>query len=143
MKATVLYRIAAVILLLFALGHTIGFLTFRPHSAEAVAVYDSMNSVHFTEGGTSFSYGNFYRGFGLSISVSMVFSAFLSWHLGGLAKTTPQAIGMIGWLFCAVQVSGIVTGWIYFSYVQALFAAAVALCLGLAAAFVPSTPRPA
>jgi hypothetical protein len=73
----------------------------------------------------------------------MAFSACLSWHLGSLAKTTPQAIGMIGWFFCAVQVAGIVTGWIYFSYVQALFAAAVSLCLGLAAAFVPSASRPA
>jgi hypothetical protein len=140
MKATVLYRIAAVIFVLFALGHTFGFLTFRPHSAEGLAVYDSMNRVHFLESGNSLSYGNFYRGFGLAISVFMVFSAYLSWHLGWLARAHPQAIGMLGWIFCVVQVSGIITGWIYFTAVQALFSALIALCIGLAAAITRPSP---
>lgn len=140
MKATVFYRLAALIFVLFFLGHTIGFLSFRPHSAEGVAVYDAMNSVHFQEGGASFTYGNFYRGFGLAVSVFMLFSAYLSWHLGWLARTNPRVIGLLGWIFCLVQVTGIITGWIYFSYVQALFSAAVAFCLGLAAAFTKSTP---
>jgi hypothetical protein len=49
-------------------------------------VYDSMNNVHFQVGGKSFSYGNWYRGFGLSATFSMLFWAYLSWHLGGLGK---------------------------------------------------------
>src|SRR5215467_10098769 len=143
MSATVLYRIAAVIFILFALGHTAGFLTFRPHSAEGLAVYESMNSVHFVEDGHSFSYGNFYRGFGLSISVTMLFSAFLCWHLGTLARSSPSAIGALGWLFCAVQVFGIVIGFVYYSVVQAAFAGAIALCIGWAAAVTkPAAPQP-
>ena len=141
MKATTLYRIAAIILLLFAVGHTYGFLSFRPHSPEAVAVFRSMNSVHFQEGRYSFSFGNFYRGFGLSISVSMLFSAFLCWHLGWMARNAPAAIGALGWLFAAVQVAGMVIGWVYFSPVQAGFAAAVAICLAWAAAVVRNAPR--
>jgi hypothetical protein len=141
MKATTLYRIAAIILLLFAVGHTFGFLSFRPHSPEGVAVFESMNRVHFQEGRYSFSFGNFYRGFGLSISVSMLFSAFLSWHLGWMARNAPAAIGALGWLFAVVQVAGIVIGWVYFSPVQAGFAAAVAICLAWAAAVVPAAPR--
>lgn len=47
MTATLPYRIAAGVLLLFAVGHTLGFLTFRPASAEGLAVYDAMNSVRF------------------------------------------------------------------------------------------------
>ena len=58
MSATLLYRIAAVVFVLFAFGHTFGFLSFRPPSLEGRAVYDSMNNVHFQVGWESFSYGN-------------------------------------------------------------------------------------
>ena len=32
------------------------------------------------------SYGNWYKGFGLSISATLIFSAFLAWRLGSMAK---------------------------------------------------------
>jgi hypothetical protein len=134
MSATTLYRIAAGIFILFALGHTRGFLTFRPHTADGVAVYNAMNSVHFVEQGTDLSYGKFYRGFGLGISATLVFYVYLCWHLGQLAKSAPQSIGMLGWIFCISQLPGVVMGFLYFSWVQALFAGAVVLCLGWAAA---------
>ena len=37
MSATLLYRIAAGLLLLFAVGHTLGFLGFKPASVEGLA----------------------------------------------------------------------------------------------------------
>jgi len=43
MKAVTLYRIASVLLVLFAAGHTFGFLKFKPSSAEGLAVRDAMN----------------------------------------------------------------------------------------------------
>lgn len=133
MKAKWLYRIAAAFFLLFAVGHTYGFLSLRAPSAEGRAVFDAMNNVRFQLDGASFSYGAFYRGFGLSCSVSMLFSAFLAWHLGGLAEKLPQAIGALGWIFCAVQIAGLVLSVIYFSAAPATFSALLALCLGWAA----------
>ena len=65
MTATLLYRIAAIIFVFFAVGHTYGFLSLRPPSPEGRAVYDSMNAVHFEVRGRNYSYGAFYRGFGL------------------------------------------------------------------------------
>ncbi len=106
MKAITLYRIASVFFLLFAAGHTFGFLSLKPPSPEARAVFDGMNNVHFHVSGSSFSYGGFYRGFGLSITVQLLFSAFLAWHLGTLARSNPQAIGLLGWVFMIVQVAG-------------------------------------
>jgi hypothetical protein len=82
MKPTVLYRIASVLLILFAVGHTVGFLTFKAPSPEARAVWDAMNNVHFHVRSGSFSYGGFYIGFGLFVTAYMLFSAFLAWHLG-------------------------------------------------------------
>ncbi len=133
MKATWLYRTAAVVFVLFALGHTLGFLSFQPSSKEGRAVFDAMNNVHFAEGGRTYSYGAFYRGFGLSCSVWLVFSAFLAWHLGELARKLPQAIGALGWVFFAVQIAGIAISLRYFGAPQAIFSALVALCLGSAA----------
>ncbi len=133
MSATVLYRIAAIVLILFAAGHTAGFLTFKPPSAEGIAVRDAMNDVHFAVGGKAYTYGGFYKGFGLTITVYLLFSALLAWHLGGLAAAHPEAIGILGWAFFAVQIASLVLTWVYFFPVPAVFAGVVALCTGWAA----------
>ncbi|MBV9074715.1 MAG: hypothetical protein JOZ10_13880 [Acidobacteria bacterium] len=138
MSATVLYRIASVLLLLFALGHTAGFLRLVPPSPEALAVRDSMNNVHFQVGGRDSSYGNFYRGFGLFNSIFLLFSAVLAWHLGTLAATAPQAIGFIGWAFCLAMLGNLALCWAYFNVVAISFSAVLALCLGWAAWIVGS-----
>jgi len=88
-------------------------LKFAGTFAEARAVFDAMNTVHFEVGGQSFSYGGFYRGFGLSCTVSMLLSAFLSWHLGQLARSAPASIGLLGWVFFAVQIAGGVLSFLY------------------------------
>jgi hypothetical protein len=133
MSATWLYRIAAFVFALFALGHTYGFLSLRAPSVEARAVFDAMNTVRFEIGGRSFSYGGFYRGFGLSCTVSMVLSAFLSWHLGELARSAPAAIGALGWVFFVVQLAGVVLSFLYFGLPPMVLSALVAATVGLGA----------
>jgi hypothetical protein len=132
MKATVLYRIAAVLLIIFAAGHTIGFLKFRPETPEGRAVFESMNSVHFKIGRGSFTYGGFYNGFGLFATLYLIFSAYLAWHLGALAGKNPSAIGTLGWVFCAVQVVSLILSWKYFLPPPIILSALVAICLGWA-----------
>ena len=136
MSATLLYRMAAVLFVLFAVGHTYGFLTLRPPSAEGRAVYDAMNTVHFEVGGRSYTYGAFYRGFGLSCTASMILSAFLCWHLGGLARSAPAAIGALGWVFFTVQVVGVVLSFLYFGPPPMVLSALVAAMVGVAAFLV-------
>jgi hypothetical protein len=131
--ATLLYRIASVLFILFALGHTFGFLKFNPPTPEGRAVRDAMDKVRFQVKGATFSFGRFYVGFGLSITAYLLFSAFLAWHLGGLAARSPEAIGALGWVFFALQVACLVLSWIYFSAAPAVFSGLVALCLGRAA----------
>jgi hypothetical protein len=67
----------------------------------------------------------------------MIFSAFLAWHLGELARRLPQAIGALGWILCAVQLSGLVFSLKYFGTPPAVFSALAAICLGRAAWLVP------
>lgn len=138
MKATLLYRIASVLFILFAAGHTFGFLSFKPPSPEGLAVRDAMNSVHFQVKGSSFTYGEFYTGFGLYATVYLLFSAFLAWHLGDLARSNPPAIGALAWVFVAVQVASLVLSWKYFLLPPAILSALVAACLAWAGWLVRS-----
>ena len=140
MKATLLYRTASVLLLLFAAGHTFGFLKFQPPTPEAVAVRDAMNSVHFQVGRSELSFGGFYVGFGLILTAYMIFSAILAWHLGGLAASNPQAIGALGWAFFAFELASLALSWIYFSAAPVALSALVAACLG-SAAWLVKGPR--
>lgn len=133
MKPTLLYRIAAVLYVLFAAAHTAGFLRFVPPTAEGVAVRDAMFNVHFALHGGTFSYGGFYNGFGLSVSIYMLFVAFLAWHLGSLARRDPSAIGALGIVFCAMQVAQLVICLVYFFTAPIVFETLIALMLALAA----------
>ncbi len=139
MKATLLYRIASVVFLLFAAGHTLGFLKFRPPTPEGAAVREAMEKVHFRVGRSEFSYGGFYNGFGLTITAYLLFSSFLAWHLGGLAARNPSAIGTLGWAFFAVGVASFALSWIYFFAAPAVLSALVAACLGWAAWLVKAS----
>jgi hypothetical protein len=133
MMATRLYRIAAVVLVLFGMLHTVGFLSFQPPTAEGLAVRDAMNRVFFQVGNSSFSYGHFYRGFGLFVTLFLLFSGYLAWYLGGLARTNPMAIGALGWIFVAVQVISLVLDYLYFSLAPTAFSAVATVSLAWAA----------
>ena len=126
MSARLAYRIAAVLLVLFAALHTVGFLGFRPPTAEGAAVLESMNRVHFAVKGAEFSYGGFYVGFGLSVTAYLLFSAYLAWWLSGVK----QSVGGLGWVFCGVQAVSLVLSYIYFSAAPAAFSGVVAGLLG-------------
>lgn len=130
MKANSLYRIAAVLLILFAAGHTVGFLKFKPPTPQGLAVRDAMESVHFEVRGREYSYGGFYRGFGLFNSVFLLYCAFLAWRLPSL---TPQAAGGLAWGLSAVMLASLVLCWLYFNLVAVTFSAVLAVCLGWAA----------
>lgn len=140
MKSVWLFRTTAIVFFLFAAGHTFGFLSFRPDTLEGRAVWDAMNRV-LLRNGEHYTYGGFYLAFGLNLSIIMVFQAVLAWHLGFLAKTMPQAIGVLGWAFCLSQVGGVVLAWIYFGVPQVTLSAAVAIFLGWAMLALPK-PSP-
>jgi succinate dehydrogenase hydrophobic anchor subunit len=131
-SATLWFRISAVILLLFAAGHTFGFLTFKPPTEQGQAVREAMANVHFEVGGRIFSYGGFYHGFGLSATVSMLFEAFVCWFLGGLARRNPREVAPIGWALVVQQIAGMVLSLMYFGVPPTAFSAVLTICLILA-----------
>jgi hypothetical protein len=129
-KAAWWFRVAAVVLVLFAMGHTVGFLTFRPPTEEGRGVWDSMQSVHFSVGRQTFSYGGFYVGFGLSVTAFNLFQSLVAWMLartirkGGLRSEDFA----LGWALVVLQVFGAVLSVKYFAIaptVMSLLAAAI------------------
>jgi hypothetical protein len=139
-RATVWFRAAAVLMLLFAVGHTYGFLAFRPDTAEGRAVWEAMNSVRFSAGSLTFSYGGFYTGFGLSISAFDLFSAWLAWTLGSMARAGERRASTIGWAMFALQCVGFVLSLRYFSIVPAVLSAVAALCFLLGSTLKQRSP---
>jgi hypothetical protein len=143
MKASLLSRTAAGVLALGAVGHTFGFPRFKAPTPQALAVREAMDHALFTIGGAPRSFGGFYVGFGLDVSAYMLFTAFLAWHLGGLADREPQAIGALGWAFCALQLANTVLSLACFSATPAIFAGLVAIATGWATWRVQSPRRAA
>src|ERR1700692_663746 len=86
-KAPILYRIASVLLLFFAAGHTFGFRQNNPEWG-ADAVLGLMRSIRFDAQGFSRSYWDFFSAFGFFFSVFLLFAAILAWQLCGLPADT-------------------------------------------------------
>jgi hypothetical protein len=133
MKATWWFRISAVLFLLFAVGHTFGFLAFRPPTAEGLAVWAAMNDVHFTVGRSTFSYGGFYLGFGLFMTAFNLFLAWLAWQLGSMARRGLMDARTIAWGIFALQIVGAGLSVRFFSVEPVVLSALVAGCLAMAA----------
>jgi hypothetical protein len=131
MRPSLLFRIAAVVNLLFAAGHTIGFLSFAPKSAEGQAAIRAM-SVWFTEDGARYSYEAFYRGFGISCTLAMLLIALWCWWLSGLARTAPRMTIVPGAALTLYQIGGLVLALLCFPLPATIFSAALLILYALA-----------
>lgn len=132
MKPSVLYRIAAVLLLLFCIGHTLGFRQIDPKWG-VDSLIGSMRSIHFDAQGFSRTYWDFFVGFGLFVSVFLLFSAVLAWQLGGLSQETLKLMPLVTWSLALLFVGVTVLSWMYFFIAPVIFSAVIALCLIVAA----------
>ena len=126
MRASVFYRIAAVLLLLLDAGHTSGF----PWSDPAWKVdLGPMRSTHFYVMGSSRTYWDFYVGFGLLLSVYVLLAALLAWHLGGLPPEILAKMRGTRWTFALCFAAITVLSWKYIFIIPVVFAIVITLCL--------------
>ena len=98
MKASLIYRVAAVLLLLFAIGHTLGFRQSDPQWG-VDALLASMRSIHFDVQGFHRTYWDLFEAAGFSVGIFYVFAALLAWQLGGLPAETLARMRGIAWTF--------------------------------------------
>ncbi len=132
MKASMFYRIAAVLLLLFAAGHTLGFRQNNPEWG-ADAVLGLMRSVHFDAQGFTRTYWDFFSGFGLFVSVFLLFAAVLAWLLGGLPAETLARVRSIAWALAICFVAITALSWRYVFTIPIVFSSLITVCLIAAA----------
>jgi len=132
LKASTFYRIAAVLILLFAIGHTVGFLQSDPKwGVDSLLL--SMKSTHFDIQGFSRSYWDFFVGFGLLVTVFLLLAAVLAWQLGGVALETLAAMRGVTWAFALCFAAITVLSWRYFFAIPIVLSSLITLCLILAA----------
>lgn len=138
MKASTLYRIASVLLLLFAVGHTLGFRKVDP-KWRVDSLIGSMRSIRFDAQGFNRTYWDFYVGFGFFVSVFLVFAAVLTWQMGGLPAETLASMRVTVWALALCFVVVTILSWRYFFIVPVVFSAVITLCL-IAGAWFSTKP---
>lgn len=132
MKATLLYRIAAVILILFAAGHTLGFRKVDPQWG-IDGIVRSMQTVQFAVNGMPRTYWDFYVGFGLFVSVLLVFAALVCWQFAGLDAATLKRMPVLTWGLAACFAANTYLCWRHFFVAPLVFSSTLTILLAVAA----------
>ena len=132
MKASVFYRIAAVLLVLFAVGHTLGFRQSDP-SWGVDALLGSMRSIHFDVQGFNRTYWDLFVAAGFTVGVLYLFAAVLAWQLGGLPAATLALMRGTAWAFALCFAAITLVSWIYLFMIPIAFSIVITLCLTAAA----------
>src|SRR3954462_3444917 len=127
MKASVFYRIAAVLLLLFAVAHTLGFRQSDPKWG-VDALLGSMRSIHFDVLGSNRTYWDLFVAAGFSVGVFYLFAAVLAWQLGGLPAATLAVMRGTTWAFALSFAAVTVISWRYLFTIPIVFSVVIAIC---------------
>ncbi len=132
MSPALLYRIASVLLILFAAAHTLGFRRVDPRWG-LDATIGALKATQFQVQGFTRSYWSFYTGFGLFVTVLLVFAGILAWQLGALPKDTLRTLRVVTWALALSFVAVTFLSWRYFFIAPLVSSGVVAACLLLAA----------
>ena len=138
MKASLFYRIAAVLLLLFAVGHTLGFRQSDP-AWRVDTLLGSMRSIRFDVQGFSRTYWDLFVAAGFSVGVFYLFAAVLAWQLAGLTANTLAVMRVTVWAFALCFAGITMVSWSHLFLLPILFSAVITVCL-TAAAWLSSRP---
>lgn len=132
MKVSIIYRIASVLLVLFAVGHTLGFRETLPEWG-VDSLVASMRAIHFNAQGFNRTYYDFYVGFGFFVTAFLLLAAVLAWQLGGMGKETLLQVRGLAWSLATCFAVVTALSWRYFFVVPIVFSLAITLCLFLGA----------
>jgi hypothetical protein len=121
-------RIAAVFLLLFAIGHTVGFRQSDP-TWRVEALLRSMQSIHFDVQGFNRTYWDFFLGAGYVIGVLYFLAAIFSWQLGSLQGEVLARMRVTVWVFALCFAAIAIVSWRYLFIVPIAFSSVITVCL--------------
>lgn len=133
MSSTLFLRIASVLTLIHCAGHTIGGVFGKPQNgAEEIAVIETMKAHQFNVMGSMRAYWDFFFGYGLVLSVTLLIQGVLFWQLGSLIKTNPGAAKPVVALFCGNFLLMSVIVFKYFFLGAGVLELLIAACLAAA-----------
>src|SRR6185503_15390707 len=138
LSSRMFYRIAAVLLLLFAVGHTLGFRQSDP-AWGVDALLGSMRSIHFDLQGFRRTYWDLFVAAGFSVGVLYLFAAVLAWQLGGLPTDTLAGMRITVWGLALSFAAITVVSWAYLFALPIVMSLVITLCL-TAAAWLSAMP---
>lgn len=130
-------RTLAVVLFLFALGHTMGTAAPRvTRGAPEAALFTAMQSYQFRVMGFDRSYWDFYRGFALTISVLMFAMAALAWQIQPLVRDDPRRARPLAITLLLGCIGLAVLSWLFFFGAPIAFAMIAVACAAMMVATV-------
>jgi hypothetical protein len=136
MRASIFYRVAAVCLFLFALGHTVGFRQSDPQWG-VDALIGSMRSIHFNIQGFDRTYWDLFSAAGFTVGVLYLFAAILAWQMGGLPPDILKRTRGTAWAFALCFAAITVLSWKFLFVIPIVFSAVITVCL-ISAAWLSS-----
>ncbi len=125
-------RALAIVLGLFALGHTLG--TASPKVTRGMResiVFSAMQGFRFPVMGFERSHWDFYRGFAITASVTMAVMAVVAWQLSSLARRYPREALPMAITLLVGCVGLLVLCWAFFFAVPVVFSAVAVGCAGM------------
>jgi hypothetical protein len=131
MKMATWLRVAAVLSVLLALGHTAGGLQHWSPPGET-EVLRSMGTFRFDALSSNRSYLDFYLGFGYIISLYMFAQGLLLWQLAPLASLPDARVRPMVATFLAVGVGATALDWVLFFTVPTVSNLMISICLAMA-----------
>lgn len=108
MNSSIILRVAAVLTLLYCVGHILGMPWTPSTRPQDLAVLDAMKADRFKVAGSTRTYWDFYVGFGLAISGYLALQAIVLWQLAPLAKSAAVRVRPIVAVFFLAFVANVV-----------------------------------
>ena len=128
MRSSLLYRIASVLILLFAIGHTLGFRNVDPRWGIDSTIA-SMKTIHFNAQGFQRTYWDFYAGFGFFVTLFLLLAAIMAWQLGSFSRPMVSPAQSLAWALTASFAILVFLSWRYFFIAPVIFSSVIFLCL--------------
>jgi hypothetical protein len=129
MNASVLLRIAAVLILLFGIGHSLGYpWVGNVTEAQQSALMNAIQTNAAVTMGFMRSYADFHMGFGWIISIFFLVQAIVVWRLASLLSAQPAVARFFSGLFAVQYLAMLVLDYYFFFWAPIISAALVAAC---------------
>ena len=141
MKPALPLRIASILALVAALGHTLLFLNYHPtHGPDEIVVVTAMQTHVFSFGGFLHSYWQLYFGYELFVTISCLVECALLWQIASFANTAPQSVRPMVAVLLLGEIASSILMVKFFFLIPIVVHIATALCLILALVALSRTP---